>query len=166
MSRLEREQGRRRYSKAVVRSMEHAKQLSLRYNHAHLGSEHLLGGLLVEESGAAGAVLRPLGADPQRLNRQLLQRLAPGADMVTGSKLPRTACLAEALDRAGVEADALGHTEVDVRHVLIGLACGDGLAAEVLRQHGVTADALRGSSAMRMRTSSVGDRAPGGNGAA
>jgi ATP-dependent Clp protease ATP-binding subunit ClpC len=145
--------------------MELANQMVMRYNHEHLGSEHLLGGVLLEETGSAGEVLRDIGIDPHAVLNRLRAVLVPGPDMVTGG-IPRTPCLLQALERAGAEADDLGHYEVDARHLLLGLATVDGAGGELLRQAGVRAEALRDRIGSRARGGNSGDgRCPGGNGA-
>jgi ATP-dependent Clp protease ATP-binding subunit ClpC len=134
---------RHRYDAEVRQAMERANELTLRLNHDHLGSEHLLGGLLRDEHGTAARLLREAGADPRELLRRLMGSLVPGKDMVTSSRIPRTPCLVSAIERAEQIADDLGHREVDGRHLLLGLAAGDGLAADLLRAAGVSAHPLR-----------------------
>jgi ATP-dependent Clp protease ATP-binding subunit ClpA len=164
MSQPNRDKDRSRYTKPVLRAIDGAEQLAWAYNHEYLASEHLLGGLLNADPAAA-AVLHAISADPARIREALVNRLIPSAAIATGSKVPRTPCLARALEGAAAEADALGNAEIDVRHVLIGLALCGGLAAELLRQQGVEADALRGRVGSRPMSRTRGARAPGGNGA-
>ncbi len=85
---------RRGYHDDVHKALQWANQLTLKFNHDHLGSEHLLGGLLHDDTGAAARLLRDLGVDPRRLKKKLLEALVPGTDMVTSSRVPRTPCLA------------------------------------------------------------------------
>ncbi len=157
---------RRHYHAEMRQAMERANQLTIKFNHDHLGSEHLLAGVLQDDTGAAGHLLRDLGVDPRALAARLLGALVPGRDMVTASRLPRTPCLVRAIERAEAMADELGHREVDGRHLLSGLAAGDGLAAELLREAGVTMEALRSRIGGPGR-SELGDdgAAPAGNGA-
>jgi ATP-dependent Clp protease ATP-binding subunit ClpA len=49
----------------------------------------------------------------------------------------------EAVRRAQKEARQLGHPAIGTEHLLIGMASGDGAAAQVLAAHGLTAAGLR-----------------------
>jgi ATP-dependent Clp protease ATP-binding subunit ClpC len=150
----------------VRQALERANQLTMRYNHDHLGSEHLLAGLLEDAGSPAVRLLRDAGADPRRIRERLLASFVPGSEMVTASRLPRSPCLVAALDRAESEADALGHAEVDARHLLLGLARGDGPAAEALRKAGVDVASLRTRLGKPGHAHDIrGAQAPGGNGA-
>ena len=157
----------RRYDPEVRRAMERANELTMRLNHDHLGSEHLLAGVLWDEHGSGVRLLREMGADPRTLVARLMQSLAPGSgEMVTASRIPRTPCLLSAMKCAGAIADELGHREVDGRHLLLGLAAGNGLAARLLREAGVDIEPLRSRIGGPGR-SALGDdgAAPAGNGA-
>ena len=57
--------------RAVVLAQEEAARL----DHNHVGTEHLLAGLVREERGTAGQVLGGLGADPARLGEQVIQAI-------------------------------------------------------------------------------------------
>jgi ATP-dependent Clp protease ATP-binding subunit ClpC len=157
---------RERYHDEVRRAVQHANQLALRFNHEHLGSEHLLGALLQDASGTAARLLEEVGVELMRLKKGLSESLIPGTAMVTGSRVARTACFARALQHAQALAADLGHPEVDARHLLLGLAASEGPAAEVLRQAGVSVAALRShlGGPGRVPLGDVGS-APGGNGA-
>jgi ATP-dependent Clp protease ATP-binding subunit ClpA len=146
--------------------MEQANQLTMRFNHDHLGSEHLLAALLHDDTGPAARLLRDAGADPRRVLKGLLASLVPGSEMVTSSRLPRSPCLVAALERAESNADALGHADVDARHLLLGLAAGTGLAADALRDAGIGVEMLRTRIGRPGRASDTrGAQGPGGNGA-
>jgi ATP-dependent Clp protease ATP-binding subunit ClpA len=154
------------YADDVRRAIERATSLTTSFNHEHLGSEHLLAALLREDSVAAAALLRELGHDPRQIMARLVAQLAPGTGIVTGARLMRSACFTRALACAEPIADECGHPQVDTRHVLIGLAAGEGLAAEVLRQAGVSVEALRARlGALPQTRHSRGEQAPAGNGA-
>jgi ATP-dependent Clp protease ATP-binding subunit ClpC len=127
----------------VRRATKQANSLATLYNHDHFGSEHLLGGLLHDETSAAAGLLRDLGVDPRAIKGQLMARLVPGADMGSGSRITRTPCLVRAIEVAEATAAECRHPQMDTRHLLLGLAMSDGLAAELLRQAGVSVEALR-----------------------
>jgi ATP-dependent Clp protease ATP-binding subunit ClpC len=145
--------------------MQRANQLSMKFNHEYLGTEHLLGALLHDDT-SAGRLLQDMGTNPRSLEKRLLGLLVPGTDMVTASRLPRTPRLVQAIESAAAVAEELGHPEVDSRHLLFGLAAGDGMAGELLQHAGVTAERLRGRIGGPGRSQAGdGGQAPAGNGA-
>ncbi len=101
------------------------------------------------------------------LAARLLGSFVPCRDeMMTASRFPRTPCLTRTLEHAEALADELGHREVDGRHLLIGLAAGNGLAADVLREAAVTVELLRSRIGGPGRSGLGDDGAtPAGNGA-
>jgi ATP-dependent Clp protease ATP-binding subunit ClpC len=58
------------------RSLAAAAEAGIELGHNYLGTEHLILGLLAEEDGAAGRVLRGLGGDPARGRRVLASMLS------------------------------------------------------------------------------------------
>jgi ATP-dependent Clp protease ATP-binding subunit ClpC len=130
------------------RALKLAQQEAERLNHAQIGTEHLLLGLLREEEGVASQVLRELGlqsGDVQRWverlstarRRSLL--LNPEPDLT-----PRTK---RVLELAMEEAKRRGNSQIDTHHILLGLVRqGDGTAVEVLNHLGVTGRQIRRST--------------------
>jgi ATP-dependent Clp protease ATP-binding subunit ClpC len=130
------------------RALKLAQQEAERLNHAQIGTEHLLLGLLREEEGIASQVLRELGlqsGDVQRWverlstarRRSLL--LNPEPDLT-----PRTK---RVLELAMDEAKRRGNSQIDTHHILLGLVRqGDGTAVEVLTHLGVTGRQIRRST--------------------
>jgi len=60
-----------RFTKRARRVLTLAQEQALRLNHTHIGTEHLLLGLMREEGGAAGRALRNLGLDTRRVEEQV-----------------------------------------------------------------------------------------------
>ncbi|MFO3796753.1 MAG: Clp protease N-terminal domain-containing protein, partial [Anaerolineales bacterium] len=56
-----------RFTQRAKRVLSLAHQEAERAHHAMIGTEHLLLGLIEEEGGVAGRVLRELGLDPARV---------------------------------------------------------------------------------------------------
>ncbi|HEX4059597.1 MAG TPA: Clp protease N-terminal domain-containing protein [Streptosporangiaceae bacterium] len=63
-------------TQAAWRSLAAAAEAGIDLGHNYLGTEHLILGLLAEEDGAAGRVLRGLGGDPARGRRVLASMLS------------------------------------------------------------------------------------------
>jgi len=121
--------------------------------HDYIGSEHLLLGMVREESGLAGRVLRDRGVDLVRA------RVAVGAGRPAKIATGKPPLSEEALDVVGRgihAARALGHSPVEPGHLLLGLLLhGKGVTAEILTRHGVTIEDVQ---AQLLKWSQRGDR--------
>ena len=111
--------------------------------HNYIGVEHLLLGLLREESGAASPVLRSFGVTPE-LARNEIARIVPTASPVTHGQMPFTPRAKRVLERALREALSLGDNHIDTEILLVALLSEtDGLSATVLRALGADAETIR-----------------------
>ena len=119
-----------RHKQAVDLAMEQARQLG----HDHLGTEHLLLGLLGAGDGVAAQVLASMGIslDEARSRVEDIIGRGPGAGTRTGHILP-TPQARRVLGLTLREALALGHNDVGTGHLLLALLReGHGIAAQVL----------------------------------
>jgi ATP-dependent Clp protease ATP-binding subunit ClpC len=118
-----------------------AHQEAERARKDQIGTEHLLLGLMEEEGGVAGRVLRELGMDSDRM-REIVERIAGSGDY-TGGKIELAPETQKVLEQAVDEARRLGHHYIGTEHILLGLVRGEGTAMDVLRKLGVTPDQIR-----------------------
>ena len=63
-----------RFTQRARRVLSLAHEEAERLHHNYIGTEHLLLGLIREEGGIAGRVLRDLGLDPARV-KEMVERL-------------------------------------------------------------------------------------------
>ena len=104
--------------------------------HNYIGTEHLLLGLIREEGGVAGRVLRELGLEADRV-QEIVERLTgPGA--LSGRKAGTFAGTQQVLEYAVEEARQMGHHYIGTEHLLIGIG-----AVWRRRCHGCAAQAGR-----------------------
>ena len=157
-----------RAKKVLELAMTEAREL----NHSYVGTEHLLLGLLREKKGIAAQVLvdggitlekarletlRLLGTEPPK-GRVLARMMGSlGSPPVIAVPPEAMASMRETiesvrmlneravhvLELAREEAVRLKGREVGPTHILLGLLRGDGLAARLLAEAGVTVDAVR-----------------------
>jgi ATP-dependent Clp protease ATP-binding subunit ClpC len=133
--------GMERFTQRARRVLSLAHQEA---EHAHknvIGTEHLLIGLIEEEGGVAGRVLREMGLDTERV-REMVNRLA-GEGHSTDDKIELSSETQQVLEYAIEEARRLGHHYIGTEHLLLGLVRSEGTALEVLRRLGVTPDDVR-----------------------
>ncbi len=132
-----------RFTQRARRVLGLAQEEAVRLNHSYIGSEHILIGLLREEGGVAGRVLRELGLETSRV-QVMVERLT-----VTGKRAPfNTPELApttkRVLELAVEEARRMGQHYISTEHLLLGIARqNEGLAMDVLRKFGVNAEQVR-----------------------
>jgi len=134
--------GMERFTQRARRVLSLAHQEAERMRHSYIGTEHLLLGLIREDGGVAGRVLRELGLDAGRV-QEIVERLA-GPGNYRGGKLDLSPHTQQVLELAVDEARRMGHHYIGTEHLLLGLVRhGDGIAMDVLRRLGVTAEQIR-----------------------
>jgi ATP-dependent Clp protease ATP-binding subunit ClpC len=135
MASMERFTQRARHVLALAhQEAEHARQ-------GFIGTEHLLLGLLMEDGGVAGQVLRELGLETERV-REMIQRVS-GEGRSESSKIELAPDTQQVLEFSIDEARKMGHHYIGTEHLLLGLVRSEGAAMEVLKKLGVTPDQIR-----------------------
>ena len=136
--------------------------------HDHVGTEHLLLGLLADGDGASSAALRDAGATLEAARHKVGEVGPPGAAGDSGSgsggagngdELAFTARAQRALERAGRFARHDRMARVGTDHVLLGVLDVEGLGCQVLRGLGVDVAQLR-QAVMDARTGAGPAKAP------
>ena len=112
-------------------------------DHARVGTEHLLLGLLSDVDGRSAEVLRAAGASLAAARHKVSEVAPRGAAAPTGDVLPFTPRAQRALERAGRFSRQDRAAEVTSGHVLLGVLDVEGLACQVLRGLGVDVVRLR-----------------------
>ncbi len=130
------------FTPEAERVLRLAEQAARGMRHLYVGTEHLLLGLMQEESGAA-KVLRQMGLQENRV-RQVILRLNPEERRSSIQPPQLTEDTKRVIQRAVEEARRRGDPKVDTEHLLIALTReGDAMAISVLRRLGVNTDRLR-----------------------
>ncbi len=131
-----------RFTQRARRVLGLAHQEAERMRHNYIGTEHLLLGLIRDEGGVAGRVLRELGLEANRV-QEVIERLVGPGDY-RGAKLDLSPGTQQVLELAIEEAKKMGHHYIGTEHLLLGLVSyGDGMALDVLRKLGVTPEQVR-----------------------
>src|SRR5512146_1418697 len=133
--------GMERFTQRARRVLSLAHQEAERGHQNSIGTEHLLLGLMEEEGGVAGRVLRELGLESSRV-REIIERVSVEGRR-EDSKIDLAPDTQQVLEYAVDEARRLGHHYIGTEHILLGLVRVDSTAMEVLRRLGVTAEQIR-----------------------
>src|SRR5512135_2766808 len=132
-----------RFTQRARRVLAFAQEEAERLNHSYIGTEHLLLGLLREETGVAGKVLRDLHVQFERV-AELVERITGPGRRAPFSKIDLTPRTKRVIELAVEEARRLGQHYIGTEHLLLGLIRqGDGVAIDILRQMGVSPEQIR-----------------------
>ena len=134
--------GMERFTQRARQVLSLAHEEAERLRQGTIGTEHLLLGLLKEEGGVAGRVLRELGLEAERVEEVILRLTGVGQERA--SRLELSPGTQRALEFAVEEASKMGHHYIGTEHILLGLvSLGEGVAIDVLRKLGVTPEQIR-----------------------
>ncbi|MBO0681741.1 MAG: hypothetical protein J2P45_01185 [Candidatus Dormibacteraeota bacterium] len=144
-------------SKAVLTL---AQEEAERARHSYIGTEHLLIGLLRQRDGLGGRVLVGLGVELDAV-RDGIEKTLAGAPTIIVARIIPTSRVKKVIELAFDEAQGSGQANVGTYHLLLGLLLeGEGVAAHVLRDLGVTLDRVRQEVGRRLAEG--GEEAVGG----
>ncbi|MCL1856152.1 MAG: ATP-dependent Clp protease ATP-binding subunit [Kiritimatiellaeota bacterium] len=127
------------FTERAKQAVANANREAMRYNHAFIGTEHLLLGIMGLEGGIACEILETLGVSSEavRLGIEKLVGQGDGQTLVSG-QLPFTPRVKKVFQLAEEEAKALHHDYIGTEHLLLALIReGEGVAARVLSALGV-----------------------------
>jgi len=149
-----------RFTQRARRVLSLAHQEAERMRQNYIGTEHLLLGLIREDGGVAGRVLRELGLETERV-QEIVERLT-GTGSSPGGKLDLSPGTQQVLEYAVDEARRLGHHYIGTEHLLLGLVrYGEGVANDVLSKLGVTPEQIRRQTRRVLQESSSSRRSSG-----
>ena len=131
-----------RFTQRARRVLSLAHEEAERLHHNYIGTEHLLLGLIREEGGVAGRVLRNLGLDPARV-KDMVERLT-GVGRNAGSRIELAPGTEQVLQMAIEEARRMGHHYIGTEHLLLGMIRqNEGVGMDVLRRLGTSPEQIR-----------------------
>jgi len=120
-----------------------ANQEAQRVNHEYIGTEHILLGLVMEETGVAANVLKNFDIDLRR-TRLEVQKILQILPHKVIEKLPQTPKVKKVIDHAIEEARNLNHNYIGTEHLLLGLLREEeSVAAQILINLGLNLEVVR-----------------------
>ena len=121
-----------------------ARKEADRFNHAYVGTEHLLLGLIKLGQGVAVNVLERMGLELETVRMEVEKEVGSGPPQKSAGNIPYTPRVKKVLALANKEAKALNHSYVGTEHLLLGLLReGEGVAARVLKRLDVDIQSTR-----------------------
>jgi ATP-dependent Clp protease ATP-binding subunit ClpC len=133
-----------RFTQRARRVLSLAQDEAERMQHAYIGTEHLLMGLIREEGGVAGRVLRDLGLEPRRVEDLIERMTRAGKRTSTDERLDLSPGTKRVLELAVDEARRLEHHYIGTEHLLLGLVrLQEGVAIDVLKRLGISPEEIK-----------------------
>ncbi len=128
-----------RARRVILLGQEEASKM----NNSHVGTEHLLLGLVRENEGVAAQVLQKMGVSLQRVRQEIEDEVEP-SDEGASSEPKLTPRAKRVLELAADEARRMRHNYIGTEHLLLALLREkDGVAANVLRKLGLNLEKAR-----------------------
>ena len=132
-----------RYTKKAGTALTLAKQIAGELKQNYVGTEHILLGLLREETGVAARVLQDNGATEDALISMIRDLIAPGNFVPVKERDGFSPRAEKILQEAAKQAERFQSDEIGTEHILLAiLKEGDNVAARLLNTLGVQAQKL------------------------
>ncbi len=126
------------YTEQARAAVNYAEKTARRCRHSYIGTEHLLAGLVHEEQGTAGMVLRDLGVGEEKLMELIQRFIAPAGEVLTASVQGYTPRASRLLEGGRQEAENFKSTRVGTEHLLLAmLRMGDCVGTRLLHTMGL-----------------------------
>ncbi len=135
-----------RYTENARDVLSHARQEAQKFHHDHIGTEHILLGLIEVKSGVAADILTHRNVDLKHAKQEVDKMVAAHSpeDDDKFPALPRTTHAHELIDDAVEEARTLKHNFIGTEHLLLALLYEkEGRGAQILGNLGLKLDDVR-----------------------
>ena len=137
-----------------------AQSLAASLDHQEVDVEHLLLALVTQRDGLVIPLLQRLGARPEALEEAIRSDLASRPRVSGSQRQFISPALDGVLDEAQTIAQNFKDEFVSTEHLLLAIIAGGGRAAQLLAEHGVTADDLLKALADIRGSQRVTDQSP------
>jgi ATP-dependent Clp protease ATP-binding subunit ClpB len=133
-----------RFTQKAQEAIAESQELALQYNNSQIEPEHLLAALLRQEDGVPIQVVNKVGAHAARLLAEVERQLSTKPKVYgPATQVGLSAGLAQVLQSAQREAEQMKDEYVSTEHLLLALTEPTaGWVSSLLRQHGLTRDAI------------------------
>lgn len=146
------------FSAGARRALVLAEREARSLRHEVVGTEHVLLGLLADETTPTAATLRDAGATRSAVRRKITEAVGPGGG--AAAELTLSSRATRAIGRAPRLARDQGADIVGEDHLLLAVLDVEGTAGQVLRGLGVDIEQLRGALGGRASAPVVHDEPP------
>src|SRR5690625_1311509 len=131
-----------RFTERAQKVLALSQEEAVRLQHANIGTEHILLGLIREGNGIAAKALQALELEADKIQEEVEKLIGIGEQPT--KSIHYTPRAKKVVELSQDEARKLGHSYVGTEHILLGLIReGEGVAARVLNNLGVSLNKAR-----------------------
>lgn len=109
------------YTEQARTAIMYAEKMARKCGHSYIGTEHLLAGLIHEEQGTAGMVLRDLGITEAKLKEMIDKLIAPGSVVMTADTRGYTPRAERVLEESRQQAQDFRSVRIGTEHILLAM---------------------------------------------
>lgn len=121
-----------------------AQKEAKRLNHDHIGTEHILLGIIAINEGVAIEVLKAMGLNLQKLRLEVEKAVSANGEIQTQGNLPISQEVNSLLANAVKEAQSMNYNFVGTEHILLALLrMENSVSARILRNMNIDIDKLK-----------------------
>ncbi len=133
-----------RFTEDARRAFFRAKEEAFKHGDEYISTEHILLGVIAEESNTASKIFRRMNIDINDLRNETLSHMVSGGGSPASDDIKLTPRAKRVIDLAYDEARRMGSDTIGTEFLPIALLReGEGLAAVVMKKFEITLDALR-----------------------
>ena len=127
------------YTEKAKAALLLAQKESKKFRQSYVGTEHILIGLLKENTATASMVLKDNGVDYEKIKELMSDLIAPDFKVAVKEKEGFSPKAQAVLDEAGVQAERFGYEKIGTEHILLALIKeSDNVAIRLLNTMGVS----------------------------
>ena len=127
------------YTEKAKAALMLAQKEAKKFNQSYVGTEHILIGLLKENTAIASQVLQDNGVDYQKIKELMNDLIAPDFKVAVKEKDGYSPKAKAVLDEAGIQAERFGYEKIGTEHILLALIKdSDNVAIRLLNTLGVS----------------------------
>lgn len=127
------------YTEKAKAALMLAQKEAKRFNQSYIGTEHILIGLLKENTAIASKVLQDNGVDYPKVKELMVDLIAPDFKVAVKEKDGYSPKAQAVLDEAGLQAERFGYEKIGTEHILLALIKDtDNVAVRLLNTMGVS----------------------------
>lgn len=144
-----------RFTQRARRVLSIAQEAAEELKHSTIDTEHILLGLVREEGGIAGHVLRASGVEQQKV-QELVEELTHATPRKAGMTAELSPDTKRVLEMGVDEARQLGHHYIGTEHILLGLLrFQSGVGIDVLKRLNLSLEEIRDQTLRILKESPV-----------
>ncbi len=126
-----------KYTQKAQAALKEAAKCARQFHQGYIGSEHILAGLLADETSVAGKVLRENGVEPAKYNEMIKDMISFDNKTVIREKGLYSPRAEVVLEEAGKLAERFGNKEIGTEHLLLAIIKeGENVAVRLLAAPG------------------------------